>query len=95
MPLFLVVQAEAPYLYNSGTFATKGGPAQVGTRLHFIGVVAAVYHRNELNEIVTIPIPTDTKPVAVGKEMIDLGIVFKAENVTETIEQLVDNHDGA
>ena len=81
------------FIYNTGTYATKGGATQVGTRLHFVGVVAAVYHRNELNEIVTIPIPTGNKEVAVGKEMIDLGIVFKAKTVIETIEQFVDKNE--
>lgn len=83
------------FIYNSGTYATKNGPAKVGTRIHFIGVVAAVYHRNEINEIVIVPIPTDDKQVAVGKEMIDLGVVHKASTVPEAIEQYVDEEEKA
>ncbi len=78
------------FIYNSGVYTTKGGPAKAGTRIHFIGVVAAVYHRNEVNEIVVVPIPTDDKHVSVGKDMIDLGIVYKADTVPEAIEQFVD-----
>jgi len=81
------------FIYNSGTYATKGGPTKVGTRLHFIGVVASVYYRNEINEIVYVPIPTDDKPVTIGKEMIDLGIVYKANTVPEAIEQFVNEKE--
>jgi hypothetical protein len=78
------------FIYNSGSYVTKGGRLKAGTRIHFVGVVASVYYRNELNEIITIPIPTENKPVVIGKEMIDLGIVFKANTVLEAIEQFVD-----
>ena len=82
------------FIYNTGTYANKGGGTVVGTRIYFVGVVAAVYHKNDLNEIISIPIPTATKPVAVGKEMIDLGIVFKANTVPEVIEQFIDINEG-
>ncbi|EHK4112183.1 hypothetical protein JMH20_004501, partial [Salmonella enterica] len=35
---------------------------------------------------VSVPIPTTTQPMAAQQEMIDLGIVFKAKTVVETIE---------
>jgi V8-like Glu-specific endopeptidase len=78
------------FIYNSGVYATKNGPAMVGTKIYFVGVVASVYYKNEFNEIVSMPIPTDNKPMAVGKQMIDLGVVFKSNTVAEAIEQFVD-----
>lgn len=39
---------------------------------------------------VGIPIPTKSKDISVGQEMIDLGIVYKAITVVETVENLVD-----
>jgi len=39
-----------------------------------------------MNEIISLPIPTIHNQVARQIEMIDLGIVFKARTVIETIE---------
>ena len=77
------------FIYNTGTYGTKNGPAKVGTRVHFVGVVSAVFFRTELNELVSVPIPTATKPMALVKEMLDLGVVLKAETVVETAEAFV------
>lgn len=71
------------FISNSGSFATKDGGFSIGARFYFIGVVAAVFYRTQLNEIVTRAIPTATAPVAVQQEMIDLGVVFKARTVVE------------
>ncbi|MBA4744538.1 MAG: trypsin-like peptidase domain-containing protein [Muricauda sp.] len=78
------------FLYNSGSFTNKGGGLIAGSRLYFLGVVAAVFFRNSVNEIISIPIPTSNKNISVSQEMIDLGIVFKANTVTETIEAHID-----
>ncbi len=77
------------FIFNTGMYATKIGPTKVGTRLHFVGVIASVFYKNDLNEIVAVPIPTENKPMAKSKEMIDLGIVFKAEAVIEVVEKFV------
>lgn len=74
------------FVYQSGVYATKNGPATAGTKFFFIGVVAAVYFKTATNDIVSLPIPTHAKNVAIDKEMIDLGIVFKASTVVEAIE---------
>lgn len=78
------------FLYNSGSYSNKGGGLIGGSRLYFLGIVTAVFFRNSVNEIVSIPIPTSNKNVSVGQEMIDLGIVFKASTITETIEAEID-----
>lgn len=74
------------FIFQSGTYATKNGPAKVRIKFFFVGVVAAVYFKTSANEIVSLPVPTNMKNVSIDKEMIDLGIVFKAETVVETIE---------
>ena len=80
------------FLYNPGMWYSKTGTTTLGTRLKFVGVVAAVFFRNDINEIVTVPIPTQNeRAVAVSREMIDLGVVFKARTVVETIELLARN----
>ena len=80
------------FLYNSGSYTTKNGGTVVGSRFYFLGVVAAVFFKSSVNEVVSLPIPTNSKDVTIGQEMIDLGVVYKANTVVETIEHAVINH---
>jgi len=77
------------FIFNQGTFTDKAGGTVIGSRILFIGVVAAVFFRTQLNEIVAVPIPTLNQPMARQQEMIDLGIVFKARTVVEAIESFL------
>lgn len=79
------------FLYNQGMYYSKTGTTAIGTRLMFLGVVAGVFIRNDINDIVSIPIPTQNRSVAISREMIDLGIVYKAKTVLETIDHLAKN----
>ena len=74
------------FILNQGSFATNEGGIVIGSRFLFIGVIAAVFFRTHLNQIIPVPIPTQVQPMAQQQEMIDLGIVFKARTVVETIE---------
>ncbi len=77
------------FVFNQGMFTDKRGNTSVGSRLLFVGVVAAVFFRTELNQIVAVPVPTQSQPMAQQREMIDLGIVFKARTVVETVEAFI------
>lgn len=81
------------FILNQGSWATKDGGMVVGSRFHFVGVVAAVFLRKQWNEIVAVPIPTAAKPMVQSEEMIDLGIVFKARTIVETIEAFLKAHN--
>jgi hypothetical protein len=81
------------FIVNQGSWASKEGTLVVGSRIHFVGVVTAVFLRKQWNEIVVVPIPTATKPMVQNEEMIDLGIVFKASTVIETIEAALKAHN--
>lgn len=81
------------FILNQGTYSTKDGGVFLGSRFHFVGVIAAVFFRTQLNQIVSIPIPTQTQPMAAQQEMIDLGIVFKARTVVEAIEAFLKTHN--
>ena len=74
------------FILNQGSWAEKSGTLVAGSRLFFIGVIAAVFFRTQFNQIVAVPIPTQTQPMAKQQEMIDLGIVFKSRTVVETID---------
>jgi hypothetical protein len=74
------------FLYNPGMHAVKTGGTVVGTRLFFLGILASVFFQKDINEIRIRSVPMVDVPVAVSKQMIDLGIVFKASTIIETIE---------
>lgn len=74
------------FIFNQGTWSGRNGVVMGQSRLMFIGVIAGVYYRTNLNEIISVAIPTQVQPMVPQQEMIDLGIVFKARTVVETIE---------
>jgi S1-C subfamily serine protease len=63
--------------------AVRGAPR---AKFHFAGVVAAVFFREEANHIVPAPVPANNTGVAMGSEMIDLGLVIKAAAVIEAMD---------
>jgi Trypsin-like peptidase domain len=75
------------FLLNTGMyFDKKTSSTNIGSRLFFLGIVAAVYFREDHNEIKLVPAPTVDIPIAISKQMINLGIVFKASTIIETIQ---------
>lgn len=81
------------FLLNQGIYTERTGGTILGSRLLFVGVIASVFFRTMMNEIVAVPIPTQVRPMAMQQEMIDLGIVFKARTVVETIEAFLATHN--
>lgn len=81
------------FIFNQGAWAERDAVIMGGSRLMFVGVIAGVYYRTDLNEIIPVAIPTHLQPMAKQQEMIDLGIVFKAKTVVETIEAFLKAHN--
>lgn len=79
------------FLFNTGIYTQKTGGAVAGSRFFFLGVVAAVFFKRSVNEIVSMPVPTNSKNVVVDQEMIDLGVVYKSPTVVEAIENAMAN----
>lgn len=80
------------FLYYNGAYRankTAGSALQFGTRLIFLGVLAAVFFREITSEVRTIKLATRRTPGVVTKEMLDLGVVYKASTIVETIEALL------
>lgn len=80
------------FIVNQGMMSDKRGNTTIGSRVLFIGVVAAVFFRTAVNEVISVPIPTHTRQITAQQEMIDLGIVFKARTVLETITAFIAAH---
>ena len=94
-PTFLVDASVFPgssgspvFIYNVGGWTGRHGMT-VGNRIMLLGVLSAVLYRQADGSLEFRDIPTAIKPVIHTQEMIDLGIVFKARTVVETIEHLI------
>lgn len=77
------------FVYYAGGHPDKEGNLYAGNRVHFLGIIAQVYKRVEQGGIRIISIPTQQLPIAEIDQMIDLGIVFKAETIKESAEHYV------
>lgn len=80
------------FLYNTGMYTIKGKGATVGSRLLFLGIIAGVFFKNEENDIRIRHVPTSVEPFVVSRQMLDLGIVFKASTITDAIEDCLKEH---
>lgn len=69
---------------DSGSYRTKQGIV-IGSRLIFLGVLAAVHVRQVQGTVTQLP----AKLVATFPEPIDLGIVYRAETIETCIEELL------
>lgn len=74
------------FTLNETSYGNRQGGFVVGSRVLFLGVISSVYLRNDMADIEIIPVPTTNKPVALVKQMIDLGVVEKAITVVETVK---------
>jgi hypothetical protein len=82
-------------ILNRGAFpVSKGGGMTVGTRVVLLGVIASVFFREQKGRIESRPIPTVADDQLVTQEMLDLGIVFKARTIRETINHHFPNMFG-
>lgn len=88
-PVFLVDASVFPgssgspvFIAQEGSYRSKVGLV-VGSRLYFLGVIAAVHQQATIGQIVQV-----TTQAVVTPQMIDLGIVFKWSTIDETLDQL-------
>ncbi|MHB1515304.1 MAG: S1 family peptidase [Acidiferrobacteraceae bacterium] len=88
-PEFLIDAAVYPGSSGSPVFIYQPDtlrPRQILRRKFlFAGVIAAVFFREEANHVVPAPVPANDAGVVVGSEMIDLGLVIKAQAVIDII----------
>jgi S1-C subfamily serine protease len=86
---FLIDAAVYPGSSGSPVFIYQPETARVaqgvGNHIQFAGVVAAVFFREEENHLVPAPVPANNHSKVMGSEMIDLGLVIKAEAVIEAM----------
>lgn len=92
LPAFLIDASVFPassgspvFLHDRGMYSPRTGGTVVGTRFKLLGIVAAVHQRRVVGSL--IELPTASAPVT--SEAIDLGIVYKARAIRETINELL------
>ena len=93
-PMFLIDASVFPGSSGSPIFAYDRGAWLSGTsewtvgseRVVFLGVLAAALFCKSDGSLEFRDIPTATQAVPVNREMIDLGVAYKAVTVVETIE---------
>ena len=89
-PEFLIDAAVYPGSSGSPVFIYQNDtlrPNQnVGRKFLFAGVIAAVFFREEANHLVSAPVPANNNgSMVMNSEMIDLGLVIKAQAVLDVI----------
>jgi len=99
-PIFLIDASVFPgssgspvFLYNSGTWSDRGRASHIGNRLYFLGILSSAFYRETDGTISFESIPSAIRPVLKTEEMIDLGVVFKASAVMETIDHCRQEYD--
>ena len=95
-PTFLIDASVFPgssgspvFLHNKGSWSARDGTLMAGQRIFFLGILGSVYVHEENGKLEFKDVPTSVEPVVTTKQMIDLGIVYKARTVVETIEHLL------
>lgn len=94
-PVFLIDASVFPgssgspvFILNSGSFH-EGHTVYIGDRIYFLGVLAASKIRPFLYN--TYSVPASSKLKTAVAQYIDLGIVYKAKTVVETIESYLNS----
>jgi len=77
------------FLCNIGSYSKKGKGLHVGSRIFFLGIVASVFIKRDINNIEVIDIPTGKTPIVTTTQMIDLGIVYKSSTIKNFIEEFL------
>lgn len=92
-PIFLIDASVFPgssgspvFIYNPSGFGTNKS-FTVGSRFIFLGVIAEVLIRQETGTLEFVSIPIKIEPRIRTKETLDLGIVYKANTVIETVQR--------
>lgn len=101
MPTFIIDASIFPgssgspvFICNVGSFTKKGtNDLYAGTRLMFMGIVASVFIKQDVNTLEVITIPTKDIPIIKTSQMIDLGIVFKSSCIVEIVESFLRKHN--
>ena len=84
-PVFLIDASVFPGSSGSPVFLYEHSWDGDIARIKLLGLISAVFTQRTDGEIQWMPAPTNVVPIPTVRQMIDLGIVFKARLIRETI----------
>ena len=76
-------------IHDNGSWRSRDGSLMSGQRLFLLGILGSVFYRETDGTLTFEEIPATVQPVVRTSQMIDLGIVYKARTIVETIEHLL------
>ena len=76
-------------IYDNGSWHSRDGGLMAGQRLFLLGVLGSVFYRETDGTLTYEEIPAAVQPVVKTNQMIELGVVYKARTIVETIEHLL------
>jgi hypothetical protein len=71
------------FLFNQGTWASRDGSTNVGSRIQLLGIVYAVALHTTDGDVVVVPAPTQARAIAKSQIPNNLGLCIKASRVME------------
>lgn len=91
-PVFLIDASVFPgssgspvFILNTGGYSAKAGGLVIGSRIHLLGVLAAVLFREDEGKLEFQAIPAGLIPMIRTREMIDLGLVYKGTAILDLV----------
>lgn len=91
-PVFLVDASVFPGSSGSPVFSFEESWTGNIINLKLLGILAAVFTQTDVGTFELVPAPTQVMPIVKTEQMIDLGVVFKAHLIKETIEDFWAKH---
>ena len=78
------------FLYYRGGYADRRGNVILGgPRAFFLGILAEVHIRQDYQPLELMTITTNQVPATKSTQMLDLGIVFKASAIVDTVKRFL------
>ncbi len=72
------------FIANVGGYGDRRGNFNVATRVIFLGIIASSHVYRDIAEV--LPLPTEGKQAAVVEAFLNLGMVFKAAALDQTVD---------
>ncbi len=91
-PTFLIDASVFPGSSGSPVYSYKLSIEGRIVDIRLLGVLSAVFTRQESGEIELIPAPTTVRPIVSFRQLLDLGVVMKAHLISETLADFASVH---
>ena len=84
------------FIINKGMYAAKeGGVMLGGSRVLFLGILSKAHYRKADGDLTVLDVPVVQFPIFKPNEMIDLGVVIKAQVIDDFIKDTIKNVEGS